>query len=397
MARDRIQRALSVLLLGVTALGFALRAEAGTKLYSGSLIIEAFGNDTTTGALATPTPAGPPFSTFTAVGIPLAGHCNTAPHHPKETLRFPTDGPPFSLTFTIPAYGGAVPTLDTNGDMIPDLAPGCGPATRRAGAPLTGSGMLATTGAASTSRTAGNPRGFTLPQSALNRVTSGASMNPTGPYLWEVHFADLHNDAGVFAKNGGDGSFAIVRSGVEGTRKVVQSAGANRFGGVMRLLGSYGSNEGYLYNGATTSVFYFNWLFHYLGNGSQMTTAGVLTAGHIATAQNYGFTRSSGYPATSTVIAEVFKWTTGTATVTALQGTFPTVFQRNGYDDRTPMGSGVIQMVSPMLTHWIGAGENSFGAIGILKLTFGPEPSEWAMLASGLGMLAILVYRKRRA
>jgi hypothetical protein len=158
----------------------------------------------------------------------------------------------------------------------------------------------------------------------------------------------------------------------------------------MRLLGSYGDNEGYYY--VVTSVLYFNWLFHYLGHGGQATDGGVVTAGYMKNYRNYYYTVDSGYRSTGTVYAEAFKWTTGIVTVTALAGTFPTILQRKGYDNRTPMGSGAVQLVSPMLTKWVGAGTSSTAAIGIMKVSFAPEPSEWMLLASGVSMLGLMAW-----
>jgi hypothetical protein len=379
------------MIAAMLALGFATSAHSASRMYTGSLVIVSFGNDTTDGGT-------PPFSTSYYVGIPLTGKCNTAPYHSKETLTFPTR-PGMgadTIMFTIPAYGGQVPAVDTNTDTVPDVPVGC--TSVSLGDPLTGSGAINTTGSAGSSRPTSNPRGFTLPQSELNKVKAGeASFNQYGVYLWEVHFADLHNEAAVFAKNGGDGAFAITHAGVEGTRKVVQTAGKNKFGGVMQLLGSYGDNEGYLYDNQTTSVFYFNWLFNYLGHGGQATSGGVVTKGYQQTSVAYGYTRASGYVATSTVYAEVFKWTTGTVKVTALQGTFPTILERKGYDSRTGMGSGVVQLVSPMLTHWVGAGESSTAGIGIMNITFAPEPSTSLMLGGGVALLGLLFHARRRS
>ncbi len=100
---------------------------------------------------------------------------------------------------------------------------------------------------------------------------------------------------------------------------------------------------------------------------------------------------------TTTGTAEAFKWTTGSVTVTALGGTFPTILRRKGYDNRTAMGSGTVQLVSPMLTRWVGAGEGSTAAIGILKLTFAPEPSSSMMLGAGAALLGLLFCARRRA
>ena len=56
---------------------------------------------------------------------------------------------------------------------------------------------------------------------------TGASLSTYGVYLWEVHFADLHNEVGVFSKSGGDGSFAIVHKKAPTKRSVNQTAGKN--------------------------------------------------------------------------------------------------------------------------------------------------------------------------
>ncbi len=116
-------------------------------MYTGSLVIHAFGNDTTTEAFQ-------PYSTLTYFGIPLTGQCNVGQYHAKETLTFPTtekSPPTQSFTFTIPAYGGQVPNIDTNGDTVPDIIDGCGRASRRAGDPLSGFGPVNTTGMTNTS------------------------------------------------------------------------------------------------------------------------------------------------------------------------------------------------------------------------------------------------------
>jgi hypothetical protein len=379
--------------IALLAFFFANATQAATRLYSGSLIIKSFGNDISTGTV-------PPYTNPYMTGIPLTGNCNTEPFHAQETLMFshtPASGGP--VTFTVPSYGGQVPALDTNGDTVPDVPIGCGGPTLSAGDPLTGSGALLTSGSSGNSCTPGpctNPRKFTLPQSRLNKVKSDASAKRYTKYLWENHFADLHNDEAVFTKDGGDGNFGPIQfNAAKQKRKVVQSAGANKFGGVMRLLGSYGDNEGYFYNNATTSVYYYNWLFHYLGIGGQGTDGGgVVTTAFHETAVVYGNTRDSGYQTTSTVYASLFKWTTGTVTVTAT-GNFKTLIKRNGYDKRNATGQGAVQMVSPMLTKWVGAGTSVTAAIGIMKLNFVPEPSEWMMLASGVSMLGLMAHRRR--
>jgi len=151
----------------------AASATAGARLYTGSLVIDAFGNDTTTGA-------SPPFTTSTRIGIPLTGRCHTVPYHPKETLEFPTT-PHGTQVFTIPAYGGAMITVDTNGDTIPDVPSGCGDASREAGAPLNGVGPVNTTGAATTSRTP-NDRRRKQPDGQAQSLTTRLV-----PFPWACH------------------------------------------------------------------------------------------------------------------------------------------------------------------------------------------------------------------
>jgi hypothetical protein len=370
-------------------------------MYTGTLIIPAFGNDTTTGTVE-------PYNTNRIVGIPLTGNCHQGKLgmgtlHLAETISKVVHLPPQNPTrtetntFFIPTYGGATLSggVDTNGDTVPDFPPGCGPDTVSAGDPLIGGpGAVSTTGTASITRATTNPRKFTLPPFALRKHKTGASFEQYGVYLWEVHFADLHNDVGVFSKGGGDGSFAIKHNKAPTKRSVNQTAGKNQFGGTMRLLGIYGDFEGYFYNNAITSVFTYDWLFDYLGASGQATKAGVVTGGYLTTLVQYGHTLTDGYTTTSTAAMEVFKWTTGKVTVTARGGTFPTVLVRTGYDARNSTGSGVVQMVSPMVTAWTGAGTSSTAGIGILKVTFAPEPSEWMLLASGVSMLGLMAWRR---
>ncbi len=64
-------------------------------------------------------------------------------------------------------------------------------------------------------------------------------------------------------------------------------------------------------------------------------------------------------------------------------------------ENRTDAGKGAIQMVSPLLTHWLQPGTKfETGGIGIMKLHFIPEPSKAMFLAAGLSVLAVL-YRFR--
>lgn len=94
-------------------------------------------------------------------------------------------------------------------------------------------------------------------------------------------------------------------------------------------------------------------------------------------------------------------WTTGTVSVTATAGSFPTRFQRRGYDNRTGKGQGTIQLVAPHLVKWDfkkrdAPWDRHAGAIGILRIKFVPEPSGWAVLAAGLVFAAVFYRRHDR-
>jgi hypothetical protein len=63
-----------------------------------------------------------------------------------------------------------------------------------------------------------------------------------------------------------------------------------------------------------------------------------------------------------------------------------------GYDNRTPLGKGTLQLVSPLLTHWLQPGfSKETGGIGILRLRFIPEPEASLMLLVGVCALGILL------
>ena len=83
--------------------------------------------------------------------------------------------------------------------------------------------------------------------------------------------------------------------------------------------------------------------------------------------------------------------------MTALgRGPFLSIQRRAGADNRTGAGMGSIQLVAPMLTHWLGPEEDvDTEGIGILNLAFVPEPEKALMLVAGISLLGLL-YRSRR-
>jgi len=357
-------------------LGFAASAKAGVQLYSGEIIMHMRGSDA----------AG------NFIGVPFGRHCNTRPYHAEHTAMLTS--PASTHTVTIPKFGGQTLAIDTNTDGVPDVASGCAPASLQAGLPLTGGGTLSTTGSSSTSRTASNPRAFTIPKSGLSRVTSGASFLETTwlPLLqanhrfqFEIEYADLRNDSGGFSSGGGLGSFTVSHDA-----RVHVEAGKNQFGGTMSLLGHYHTNRGVVET-ISTSVGATPWNLQYIGAGAAIAK-GKVTGRKYTTMisrayQNYA---PLGFSARTATIS-VFPWTTGMAEVTATGGMQSTMLARTGYDNRTPAGAGNIQLVSPALTRWKNLHSDYYtGTIATLNLRFVPEPEGWLMLVSGIGTLGIL-------
>ena len=62
------QRALIIVTVSLFALGFALSAQAGPRLYQGSIVIHAFANDTTNGSTT-------PFTMNAAQAFPPVNAC----------------------------------------------------------------------------------------------------------------------------------------------------------------------------------------------------------------------------------------------------------------------------------------------------------------------------------
>ena len=342
--RTRVSGALlSASLLSIAiALGGAAPATAtsGLKMYQGSLSLHFFGNDTT--ALSTP-----PFSAYVFVALPLGAHCN-------------------------PYVGGKT----------------CTTATLQKGAPLTGSGSALVTGS--------SPASFMLSASQLGRIASGSLPQQYASQVYRKTYANLANGNGSFGSGEGPGSLSYLNVLGLGARIF---AGKNQFGGVMRLLsgapsGGLGTRARYNFTGP---AYVYNF-----------PTLGVTLV---------GATSNGGYPETGTVMGTVtnttnpsfmatvtgmvmgWPWTTGRVNVYAVGDYlgnptfFPEYLYRTGYDNRTSQGGGTIQLVTPHLINW--QGSLQFGAIGVLRLEFVPEPSSGLALLAGAGLLRVL-YRKRK-
>jgi hypothetical protein len=356
-------------LLLVAVIGIASSASAAVSMYSqGMLSVKGFGNDTTNGTTY-------PYDTLVYLGIPLGTFCNQLKGQPYQcsgVLPLAQDGAPLSgwNAHSVPVPGIPVPF-----DMAQSQV------QRKLGVPAT-------------TFTYG-PGGTKHPQNG----TPGGSFSYYFPYIYSYSYADLKNAAGSFFGGGGGPpggfNFALTEGGYPaGSVKV--TAGNNQFGGTMRLLGSYFTNNGYQQTIGLSVAISSTWLFQAVGGG-KASTVSTANAGFHMSATNYGINTGVGAQYTDFVDATAFPWTTGTATVTAVRGEFFSVMKRSGYDNRLADGLGNIQMVSPMLTHWncpSCGSDFETAAIGILKLEFVPvpEPANALMLVAGISMLG-LVYR----
>ena len=70
---------------------------------------------------------------------------------------------------------------------------------------------------------------------------------------------------------------------------------------------------------------------------------------------------------------------------------------RTGYDNRTPLGRGNIQLVTPTLTHWLNGYiyEHHTAQTGMLTIQV-PEPGAVVLLTAGGGVLGLLYWMSRR-
>jgi len=431
LSSRRLASGLFVLALGV---GVAVTSNAANQLYQGSLIIESFGNDNVGGTDED--------EFFEVLGEPQGLLCN--PDQPRcsfsrtpvrttnmgakefaplGTICTPTNSTvctpnctPIAYfgTPTRPAKGATVGEVryrnpvffDTLGQPLVTLCTGDttisgAQATyflsthhpKRGlgmkGAPLTGyqTVNLAGTGPAgftlstapTTQANSANPFGF-----GIRRTTLG-SFNNFPPYVYSYSYAQFRNDYGYFSAGGGPGNFThlYMKGGPQTLAKAKVTAGKNQFGGVMRLLGQLTSKVCY-FRQQGCSLGKNNWRYDAIGE----STVALYTAVYYHT----GLMQSS----VIMVLGDRFPWTTGEVSLTAVQrGPHRTVERRTGYDNRTALGKGTIQLVTPLLTRWLQPSVNfETGGIAIMRLKFIPEPRKAMLLAAGLSVLAVL-YRLR--
>ncbi len=163
------------------------------------------------------------------------------------------------------------------------------------------------------------------------------------------------------------------------------------------MLGTYYTSNGKQTPSVPLCVGKLPWLIEHNGAGGITSVGGAVVAPGSTSETATCRTTISGDAFPHSIFGRMLSWTTGTVSVTAVHGPFPTVLARHGFDNRTAYGSGEIQLVTPMLTRWVWFNGNYETAdIGVLKLGFAPEPQEWLMLAAGISMLGLLYRASRR-
>jgi hypothetical protein len=287
----------------------------------------------------------------------------------------------------------------------------CGVTTRKKGAPLSGSGIGNVT-----LNQPGSPFGFTLPGGGLHVKAPSLSgtLSPVEAGSATIQLqthpnTSFANDSGFFGPGGGPGSnsFGYNQGSTTmygGSPRWGITPGANQFGGTLRLLGAIDEMRNLRFAGSGTVDFYAHTpdAFSALGGRCTATTGcPSLPISHASRAVQY-YTALKGVYTTALVKAWGYAWTTGKVYVNAYDDAYlDTKITRTGYDNRTPLGQGVIQLVSPHIAHWNFASlplDRATGAIAILniEIRFVPEPKGWLMLVGGIGLLSVFYRRRNR-
>jgi hypothetical protein len=258
------------------------------------------------------------------------------------------------------------------------------------GASLNGPGLVNSPAGDLVSLAGSGPAAFALPSGQLTLMTSLYDPSPTNPSLdfRSTKFSGT-NDAGSFFGGGAPGppGFAPLSLVPASQFGVSFSGEPNRFGGVMKLLGSFD------WRGELASCSYCP--YHTV---LPLSPIGGPFGGS-ATAMTY-VGGTAGPPTFVTAKVWGFPWDTGTvAGVAAVAGTVsPTLTSAMGTDLRSASGLGTLQLVTPFLVSvtsrppFCGGCENRWFYAGIshAELHFVPEPGVMTLLAAGLGALAVL-------
>ena len=366
----------------ITAAGIA---SAATPMYViGKYTQVSFGNDTTTGTTS-------PLASTNYLGIPFGQNCNYAYGSVTNTVT-PTGYQCFATSSYPSAHAGS--PLRGTGIISVSASPG-GAVALPASLLSVKLGTFPTQFNTTTFTGTGPPPGFA--KKPLNGVPGG-SFSHYPPYIYSYSYADLKNAAGNFFAGGGPGNFTHADTqGGTPAGTITTVAGSAKYGGTMRLLGKLQTHFKFFNSLAGGhSIGTDDWLVHWLGNGTVTPGSAVV----VKTTMFTGTNKNTALSQTNTnyITASAMPWTSGLAKARATRGPFFTVFERGGYDKRTPAGAGNLQLVSPMLTHWrTPAGDVDYetASIGKLTLSFTPEPTSAMLLVAGVSVLG-LVYRSSR-
>jgi hypothetical protein len=264
------------------------------------------------------------------------------------------------------------------------------------GASLSGASLRNAPSGDGVSLAGSGPAAFQIPSAQLTLQTS--LVDPSPPLAsWDYRRTTFSaaNDAGSFFGGGAPGSVgsAPVPSIPASQLNVSFSGGPDRFGGVMKLLGRYD------WRGELASCSYCPYR-----TAIPLSPIGGPFGGTAMATTYIGGTAFPPTLVTATVWG--FPWDTGTvAGVANVAGTSsPTTTSAMGSDLRTPSGLGTLQLVTPFLIRIksrppdCGGCENRWFYAGSarMELHFVPEPAAAALLAAGLGALALLYYGSSR-
>ena len=243
------------------------------------------------------------------------------------------------------------------------------------------------------------PAAVALPSGQLALTTSLFDLSPPYPSLSfrSTQFSGA-NDVGGFFGGGGPGSaaFAPLPSIPASQLGVSFASQPTRFGGIMKLLGSFDYR---VTLGGTCGYCRYHTLL-------PLSPIGGPFAGTATATTFVGGTASPPTFVTATVWG--FPWTTGSvgAVAAVAQTASPTATSAMGADQRTPSGLGTLQLVTPFVVRvnsqpvgceaedcvekWFYAGAAN------AELRFVPEPAAAVLLAAGLAGLAALSRWSRR-
>jgi hypothetical protein len=375
-------RTFRLLGVGALALGFALSVQAAPAMFEASFLFHAWGNDISSGASS-------PYDTNDWTAAPLGYDC-------QHAEPYTTNGAPSSRFCSNPKM--------------------------QKGHPVTGMW--------SRSVGTGTPPRIIMQQSDFGVALGLTSTTyPWGqgnccrgflitfpPYLQSFTYATFVNAAGSFFAGGGAvagphgsgmGTAAYNnKTGMLGSGTWRIKAGKNQFGGAMGLLGKYGAVGKYTITGMTgTYNGTSSWaMVPDVGRPRYNTQIGTGAMGTpiwqnpFSKTDMWYKTTPKGAIKVSTILAvgSGTLWTTGQVGNFAKTGAYYTSIWRTGYDNRTSMGYGNIQLVTPTLTHWLSPGFNTHTAqLGLLRISV-PEPGAVLLLAAGGGVLGLLYWVSRR-